>query len=127
MKAKSKNNVGFLDFSYPQKMVCLFINSNCYPSWSISNVLESIIKISPRVLNEVQIFYFKINAPQLKIVVASYKYIQRINIRCSELSISSAINFSQSLRIQRSKSLTSFLQEAQCFLSPKVPFKSSCI
>ncbi|CAI2369552.1 unnamed protein product [Moneuplotes crassus] len=105
VKAKNKNYFGFLDLSYPQQITYLSINSNCYPSWSISNVLKSITKISPRVLNEIQIFYFKINAPQFKRIMASYKHVQRININCCKLSIPSVLNFSQSLRNTKIKKL----------------------
>ncbi|CAI2369455.1 unnamed protein product [Moneuplotes crassus] len=105
VKAKNKNYFGFLDLSYPQQITYLSINSNCYPSWSISNVLKSITKVSPRVLNKIKIFYFEINAPQFKRIMASYKHVQRINVIFCKLSIPSILNFSQSLRNTKIKKL----------------------
>ncbi|CAI2365061.1 unnamed protein product [Moneuplotes crassus] len=105
MKTEGENNVDFLNFSFPKKMTSLYIDSNWLPLWSISNVLESITRISTKVLNRMWIYNFRIDAKQFKRVMVAYKHVKRIHIHCCKLSIPKAIDFSQSLRNTKIKEL----------------------
>ncbi|CAI2369907.1 unnamed protein product [Moneuplotes crassus] len=94
----SSFSVDLLDFSFPQKMKALSINSHRDTSLKIPDTFNTIIRLSSRVLREIWVSNFCISAPQFKRLMVAYKHVHSILLDCCKISVPAVFDFSKLLK-----------------------------
>ncbi|CAI2371949.1 unnamed protein product [Moneuplotes crassus] len=95
--SKNRHFCDFLESSFPDKISGLYFNSSNNMDLKRSNYLNSLVRISSKVLQEATFNSFCISLSSLKRMVAAYKHVRVLGLYYFKLSISSAPDFSKAL------------------------------
>ncbi|CAI2371910.1 unnamed protein product [Moneuplotes crassus] len=97
VNSKNKHFLNFLESSFPNKTNVLHFYSWNKMDLNRSNYLNSLLRLSSKVVQTVTIQYFCIGLPQLKRLVAAYKHTRGLVFLRCKLSIPSVPDFSKAL------------------------------
>ncbi|CAI2384732.1 unnamed protein product [Moneuplotes crassus] len=95
--SKNRHFVNFLESSFPDKTNGLYFHSSNKMDLKKSNYLNSLVRISSKVLQVVTFYHFCIGLPSLKRMAAAYKHVGRLRLWVCNLSIPSVPDFSEAL------------------------------
>ncbi|CAI2371989.1 unnamed protein product [Moneuplotes crassus] len=95
--SKKRHFVNFLESSFPDKTNRFYFHSSSKMKLKRSNYLNSLLRISSKVLQVVSFYHFCIGLPSLKRLVAAYKHVRVLGLWACTLSIPSAPDFSEVL------------------------------
>ncbi|CAI2369047.1 unnamed protein product [Moneuplotes crassus] len=95
---KKKHIINSFTSSFPKSVAHVRIDSKDRLLLNISLHFKGIIRISSRVLNEIDISSFRISQPQLKRFIVFYKHVQAIRFYSCKLSVSVVMDFTDLLK-----------------------------
>ncbi|CAI2369246.1 unnamed protein product [Moneuplotes crassus] len=98
IKHENKDILKFLDSSFPSKVNFLLIPLHYQMETNIGFYFNSLMRLGPRIIKHVIFFYFKLNLPQLKRLMASYKHVKCLGLQNCKLSIPTVPDFSKALK-----------------------------
>ncbi|CAI2371952.1 unnamed protein product [Moneuplotes crassus] len=97
----SKNRrcvLSFLQSSFPNKIKNLYFGSSGQMDLKRSNYLNSLTRLSSRVVRQVNFDYFSIGLLQLKRLVAAFRHVSTLGLKYCRLSIPSVPDLSKALK-----------------------------
>ncbi|CAI2371976.1 unnamed protein product [Moneuplotes crassus] len=95
--SKNRHFVNFLESSFPDKINILYFKSDYKMDRKRFNYLNSLVRISSKVLQKASFNSFCIDFPSLKRLVAAYKHVGVLGLWDCTLSIPSVPDFSKAL------------------------------
>ncbi|CAI2365148.1 unnamed protein product [Moneuplotes crassus] len=101
-----KNILGFLELSFSQSTNVFYVHASQRKFLNMASCLNAFTRISWRVLKGMFICWFKISAPQLQKIIASYRHVEDLGICYCKLSLSVVMNFTEALKNFNIKTLS---------------------